>query len=344
MKPLIAAIVLLFVVDAAPATEWVRAGVNTNVPVWGVRGGLLWAIPPGELRGRGGPRGLLRVGYPVLTNGGYDLVNFIAVEPIVNGRRGFSELEPSQTDQRQGKLFWAVTDAVGTNRNDLVPGRVTRLPTGAEQLAVTVRVEPFANDAKVRLVITQRSDAPDEIKLTLHADPDSAPLDKCILTATMGNLIRARQLWLKDEVVNSLALYARHRGDGFAPHAVYAPDRLPRVEGRDVLVAITTDEADPAAAFPFPGTRRWYYGGLPVTQYWRKPAAAVGPDLRAVVNARYTYWQTQRSIPGGVSFENFELNERFHEGQEFIFGITRRTPAQLGIAAQPPATPSPIPD
>jgi hypothetical protein len=30
-----------------------------------------------------------------------------------------------------------------------------------------------------------------------------------------------------------------------------------------------------------------------------------------------------------VAFENFELRERFYEGQVFIFGITRKTPAQM---------------
>jgi hypothetical protein len=51
----------------------------------------------------------------------------------------------------------------------------------------------------------------------------------------------------------------------------------------------------------------------------------------AVVNVRYTYWQTRQPIPGGVTFVNFELRERFHEGQVFTFAITRQTPAQLGI-------------
>lgn len=317
------------------ATEWVRPGVNTNTPVWGVRGGLLWAIPPGELRPRGGPRGLIRVGYPVLTNGGYSLINFIAVEPIVRGRRGFSELEPCPTDGRPGKQFWAVRDGADTNRHELVPGTLSRCGAGAEELAVTVRVAPFQNGAHVRLVIRQRSDAPGEIRLAVYAEPDSAPLEACILTATMGNLVRARQLWLRDRVVHSRELYPQHRGDGFAPHCFYAVDQLSRGRDGDVLVAITTDEAVPASVFPFPLTRRWYYGGVPITQYWKKSAAAVRPDLRAVVNARYTYWQTQRAIPGGVAFENFEFYEPYHAGQEFIFGITHQSPAELGLAIAP---------
>ena len=41
------------------AVGWVRAGLNTNQPVWGIRGGLLWAIPPGGFPAPGGPRGLI---------------------------------------------------------------------------------------------------------------------------------------------------------------------------------------------------------------------------------------------------------------------------------------------
>jgi hypothetical protein len=43
-----------------------------------------------------------------------------------------------------------------------------------------------------------------------------------------------------------------------------------------------------------------------------------------------------------VAFENFELRERFYEGQVFVFGITRKTPAQLWAASDrhspPPQT------
>jgi hypothetical protein len=36
-----------------------------------------------------------------------------------------------------------------------------------------------------------------------------------------------------------------------------------------------------------------------------------------------------------VAFENFELRERFHEGQSFVFGITRLAPEQLGLHGHP---------
>jgi len=73
----------------------------------------------------------------------------------------------------------------------------------------------------------------------------------------------------------------------------------------------------------------WHYGGSKVTQYWKKPRGTARDDLHVAVNARYTYWQSRRPIPGGVAFENFELRERFYDGQPFVFGITRETPDQL---------------
>jgi hypothetical protein len=321
--------------ENAQAADWVRAGLSTNQPMWGVRGGLLWAIPPGGFRaGAGGPRGLIRLGYPMSTNGEYSLINFIAVEPVVNGRRGFSELEMSALDHTRGKRMWAVGETNITpdaSQPPLVPGRVSRPSNGVDQLEVTLQVEPFDNGARVGLVISQRSDAPDEIRLAIHAEPGSAPLDYCVLTATMGNLARTRLLWLKNETVSSLRIYPEHKGDGFAPHQIYPLDRLGRAASGDVLVALTTDEENPASVFPFPGRQIWHYGGCKVTQYWKKPHGTEGRDLQAVVNARYTYWQTRRPIPGGVAFENFELREHFHEGQPFIFGITRQTPEQLGL-------------
>jgi hypothetical protein len=322
----------------AQATDWVRAGLNTNQPLWGVRGGLLWALPPGEFRATRGPRGLIRVGYPIATNGGYELVNFIAVEPIVHGHRGFSELEPSALDHTSGKRIWAVGEtnlSLAAPQQTLTPGRLFQPSPGVEQLDVNVQVEPFGNGARVRLVVSQRSDAPDEIQFAVHTDPGSAPLDYCVLTATMGNLARTRLLWPKDEVASSLRLYPQHKGEGFAPHRIYPLDRLARSSRDDVLVAVTTDEDDPALVYPFPDRQLWHYGGSKVTQYWKKPHGTAHDDLHVAVNARYTYWQTRQPIPGGVAFENFELREPFHKGQVFVFGITRKTPLQLGFSGRP---------
>ena len=124
----------------------------------------MWAVPPGGFR-TGGPRGLIRLGYPVLPEKRYDLINFIAIEPIVRGRRGFSELEHSELDGVTGKRIWAGEKATVLTTN-LVPGQLRKRPEGQEELEVTLHVEKFQNGAHVRLAIVQRADRPDEMLLT----------------------------------------------------------------------------------------------------------------------------------------------------------------------------------
>jgi hypothetical protein len=321
--------VLLAEASLTSAGDWIRPGLSTNQPVWGIRGGLLWAVAPAGFRS-GEPRGLIRLGYPVLPKGCNDLINFIAIEPIVKGKRGFSELEPSRLDGVTGKRFWGQGEG-GGKATDLVSGRLQNGPNGEEELDVMLRVEKFDNGAHVRLMVRQFSNRPDEIEFSIFQEPDSAPLDYCILTATMGNMARTRQLWLKDAVVSSLELYRGYQETNFTPHQEYPLARLHRTAEGEVLVAVTNDEESPASVYPFPGSELWHYAGCEVTQYWAKPAGTFRDDLHAVVNARYTYWLSARPIPGGVAFENFELCERFYNGQKFIFGITRRTPQELGL-------------
>jgi hypothetical protein len=297
--------------------------------VWGIRGGLLWGIPPAGFRG-GEPRGLIRLGYPVLAGNGYDLINFIAIEPTVGRNRGFSELERSQLDKIPGKRIWAEPSGTAST-NGLVAGEVRKRPDGQEELQVDLRVEKFENGAHVRVNLLQSSDRPDEVQLSVFAEPDSAPLEYCILTATMGNMARTRQLWLGNEVVSSLKVYADYEEKGFAPHKMYPLPRLHRTDEGRVLVAVTNDEEDPASVYPFPDSRLWHYAGFKVTQYWAKEAGTFRDDVQVVVNGRYAYWQSSLPIPGGVAFENFELREQFYDGQQFIFGITRNAPQELGL-------------
>ena len=185
-------------------------------------------------------------------------------------------------------LIGSTTNTDGPSAQVLEPGTLLQPAPGIEQLEVVIGVECFENGAHVRVVVTQRSDTPEEIRLTVYAEPDSTALDYCILTATMGNKARMRLLWLKDEVVSSLKLYPELKNPDFAPTHFYALDRMARTVGQDVLVALTTDEENPAAVFPFPGKEWWHYGGCKLTQYWKKPQGTVHEDLQVAVNARYT--------------------------------------------------------
>ncbi|HEY0867527.1 MAG TPA: hypothetical protein VGE01_09115 [Fimbriimonas sp.] len=319
-----------------PPVQWVRAGINADRPIWGIEGHLHFAVHPAGVGpiGEGGPRGLIRLGVPIRPNGEMELVNFIAIEPTIKGQSGrsFSELEPSKLDQKQGKRIWAAPDsAEPMEQLKLEPGTLKTIAPGVEELTVVLRVESFDTGARVRVVASQRSDRPDELSLRTYAEPDSKPLDRCILTATMGNKIRARELWLKEGPKSSLATWPNHSGNGFTDHATYRLSDLFIDKAGDVLAAITTNEKDPASVFPFPGSQAWHYGGRPVTQYWRKPKGDIGPGLELKVNGRFTYWASDQPIPGGVAYENFELVEPYREGSEFVFGITKLTPAQLGL-------------
>ena len=149
------------------------------------------------------------------------------------------------------------------------PGKITRLPGGVEQLELTLRVEKFDNGAHVYLVVTQRSDCPDEIELTSTRKPDSKTPEYVMLSATMGNKARARLLWLADGPRSTRQLYPDFSGDGFAGTTVFELRQLHRTADGDALVAITTDEANPAKA-KVADMDGWYYGGQKVTQYWRK--------------------------------------------------------------------------
>jgi hypothetical protein len=315
------------------ATKWVRGEHNGMRPCWGIAGGLLFGIHPGDEKGDNEPRGLIRIYSPVLPGGKYDLVNFIAIEPIVTGRRGFSEMERSRLDGVPGKRIWTAADSAAPR--DIIkiePGKITRLPNGVEQLQLTLRCEKFDNGAHVYLVVRQRSDLPDEIELTVHTEPGGKPAEYVVLSATMGNKARARLLWLADGSKSARQLFPDFSDDGFTGDALFGFRQLHRTPAGDVLVAITTDEANPAAA-KLPHMDDWYYGGQKVTQYWRKPKDTYRNDLQAVVNARRYYWRSQLPIPGGPAFENFEVRQPFHDGQRVCFGVTQKTPGELGLPA-----------
>jgi len=280
-----------------------------------------------------GPRGLIRVGVWDATTAQPELVNFIAVEPVVEGtgsrhtRMAFSELEPSVLDAPQrGKRLW-VAGKVSGEISLLSPPGVPNAPV--ECLTVRIEVEPFtANRAHVYLLAQMRSDRPDEVAFRVFHHDDSAPIEENTLTATMGNYERLRLLHLKDGVVDSRVLYAGYAGVDFAERESYPLEALMRAEDGSVFVACTSDEPNPSATVvehPW-----WKYKSIKLTQYWRVPAEDVQPNLRVRVNGRRVYWGSKTlEIPGGIAFENFEIRQRYVAGQTFTFGLSRKEPHTL---------------
>ncbi len=312
---------------APPVVEgrWLRpAAKGPAEPMWGHADGLrvgLWPLP--------GPRGLLRIYAPYVRLPERRVINFIAVEPIVAGRalRGFSELEWSGLDRQRGKRFWSA-DGPGDalpRRPDFPARGVLVCEKDVEALRVFVFVEPFASGARAVVRLTFRADRPHELGLAAFAQPGSVPMTSCVLTATMGNYARLRRLHLRDRTVLAGELWARYRGSGFATPRTFPLSQLCRTLDGGVLLAATPDETDPRAATYAAGTPEWWrYHGEVASQYWR--AESPHPKLVARVNGRYTYWQTKTPIPGGIAYENIELIAPHQDGQEFLFGVTRRTP------------------
>jgi hypothetical protein len=312
----------------------VPAPGKESEPVWGIKGGIVVALWPVS----GGPRGLLRIYSPYLGQPRGRLINFIAVEPIVGKSRGLSELEPSKLDRTPGKAMWTGNDLEDDPKPrppwPPAPGKIIE-SGGTEMLTFFLFVEPFNNGARPVVQVTLRQDRPHEVGLKVFAARGSARMKACVLTATMGNYARLRNLWLNGDIAKSSLVWKEPRLNswGFTSHKEWGMDRL-RGDGEGVIVAATPDEADPAGAtYAKNVAPHWHYEGRPGTQYWR---AARQKGLVARVNGRVHYWASMAPIPGGISYENFELEAPFRPGQVFRFGVTSRTPQDLGFLGPGP--------
>jgi hypothetical protein len=97
-------------------------------------------------------------------------------------------------------------------------------------------------------------------------------------------------------------------------------DQLARTPDGHVIVSATTDESEPRnAQYAARTPGGWKYQGRRGVQYWR--CEDPQDDLRVLVNARTKYWACKNPIPGGISFENFEMMTNFRDGQKYWFGV-----------------------
>lgn len=169
-------------------------------------------------------------------------------------------------------------------------------------------------------------------------------MDRCALTATMGNYSRVRLLHLQDEVVDSRELYEEYDDIHFAEDVEYPAEQLLRDRNGDFIAIASSNESfSQLSSWPqkpeYFDSSSWRYRPFyKVTQYWRKENDDYDPSLRVRVNGRAKYWSGGSSnehdyvdIPGGISFENFEMRENYYPGQKFYFGITKKSPEQLAV-------------
>ena len=353
-KPICLALLLLagFFCTAQPVSKvnWIRPDNEHSAAVWGIQNGIvitLWPSPventvPGS---DGGPRGLLRIGYNY--KGVTYLINFIAIEPVVNGDMEFSEVRPSIVDGKWGKFIWAAADSARSGSftgKANTTGNITH-PDPAhpetEELSFYLFMEKFMNGAHPFLKISIRSDAPGEIGLEIFNGQNSAPMQRCGLTATMGNYSRLRKLYLQGRVIDSRELFKNYNDVEFDEKEPYPVTlMLSDKKGSRIVLAEPGETFDQLASWPqqpgYLNIWNWRYRPFyKLTQYWRVDAGA-HESLAVRVNGRAKYWAggtadktKYMAIPGGPAFENFELRENYKPGQKFIFGLSLKPAAEF---------------
>lgn len=335
-KWLIAALMLPYPMHAQNADNpWIRPQKQGDPLVWGRRDGIVFGLASPD--GMPGPRGLIRVGLYTADSASPQLINFIAVEPVIKGvgtrisRLGFSELEMSELDPgERGRRMWVHGDN-DTAQGD-VRGNLETIHSGrstVERLSVRIDVERYtSNGAHVYVIASIDSDHPAQLRLTPVAENDSAPIEELTLTATMGNFERLRWLWLDNQIIRSDELFANYTENAFVESQSYPLPQMLRTGDGDAIVFCTSDETNPRYSLGN-DTAHWVYNLPKITQYWLVPGSDVEPNLRVRVNARHVYWGSEIPVLGGIAFENFEVRERYVRGQSFIFGITPKTPSEF---------------
>ncbi len=316
-----------FSLSGAASADFIRPANAGDPLIYGVKNGICVAVHPDALdsRGMGGPRGLIRVGYQEA--GKLHLINYIAVQPLVRGATGLSELERG-ADGMRGKTFWvgsSLTDGgIGTNGD--IKGVVQQTAQGAV-LTFCLFVERFANGAVPILQVSLYESQPDRIQFRTYSGAGGSEMQRCDLSATMGNQSRCRTLWLDPYAVYAPDLYAGYGGNGFVELAPYRLSLLHKTVAGEIVVAISPDEFEPREIWPL-DSDAWHHDGSWMAQFWLKPKGSYDNSLQCRVNGRGKYWGGSIPLPGGLAYENFEIQETFRSGQETWFGYCKESPAR----------------
>lgn len=313
--------------DSGPATPTIGFKDGIRIGLW----------PAAD-----GPRGIIRVYAPYVFPAGKErpLINYIAIEPIVNGHRSLSELEHSELDGRRGKRLWFSEEIEDSPQPKLpwecVKGRTGTIKVGERKirtLSIVINVEKLDNQAQPIVVASFREDRPDEVTFKCYSAKGGAAMESSVLSSTMGNYSRCRLLWLKDEVIDSRKVWPGYDGNDFVGTPDQPMEKILKSKDGALTVAITPSENDLPAAQT--DRRWWYFDGRVATQYWRKYPDTVRWPVKVRVNGRATYYGSHGPLPGGIAYENFEIIEKYEPGVESVFGVTLQTPAQMGWMVTP---------
>jgi hypothetical protein len=266
---------------------------------------------------------------------------------VVKGEMEFSEVSPSQVDGKWGKFLWA---ADRPDNSSFTPYANTRgvithpdpKNQAIEELTIFICMEKFLDGAHPYLKLSIRSYKPGELGLQIFNQPNSAAMQRCALTATMGNYSRLRLLYLKDKVIDSRKLFGGYDDIDFIEKEPYPAGQMLQNKRGDLVVCTESNEAfNELASWPQQPAylQKWGWRYRPfykLTQYWRVDSGSYDKSLQVRVNGRAKYWGAENpdknaytNVPGGPAFENFELRENYRSGQKFYFGLTRKSAKEL---------------
>ncbi len=302
-------------------------GIKDTDPYWGIKDGIGISCPPHK----GVVRGLLGIHTPYLGHKPDRVLNYIAIEPVVDNQRSYSELEISKIDNKQGLKIRTsdkfIPDYSINMLSDIPAKGIIEEKDGIQTLTFYIYIETLANGSKPIIQVILSDNKPYEIAFRIFAAKDSKPFRTCILTATMGNYAQLRYLWLKGEIIEAKNLWPdfSEKDIGFAPHKQWHADSILKLDSGAYTACTTSIISSDSVKHDEKIPWWWKYEGKIATQYWRVPNPT--KDLIVRVNGRTNYYgMSEGRIPGGIAFENFEVEEPFVSGQEFIFGATTVKP------------------
>ena len=212
---------------------------------WGHAEGLSISLHPTL-----GPRGLIRIHAPYLGQPYPRVINFISMEPVAQGKRSQSELERS-VDGKTGLRFTSGDTLEQALKGD--PGKpcrgVVEAKQGTESLSLFIASERMAHGAQPVVEVRFDSRKPHTVWFKTYAGPESAPMESLVLSATMGNYARLRQVWLADGPVHAKDLWGDYQPDrlNFAPWHGWPGQKLFQANG---LARMRTGKAQVRSALP----------------------------------------------------------------------------------------------
>jgi len=335
-------------------STWVYPESDSGNPVWGIENGIAFGIqkdgkPPfmdNAPKGTWAP-GLLYIMWAD-DKGKTHFFNYIGFTLLSS--RGFEQSEPSRTDffaenigyidkldilrKHYGESSQEYKDYV--NIDSTPPEGLSKAATiDGNVMTVVFRLSEFEkNDTSIYVIVKVNKNRPREIEILAHnMFSETRPLKYLHLSSTAGSLARLRNLFIKNEVVNSKELFKGTKPGPLCFYAlkIFSLERLP-IDSQGIISVYAGNDEVGEWIGEFGSKTAPFYGRPKFYQYWRKYPGTYRGDLKVTVNGRDRYFSGYvnpcgKEIHGGIVYENFDMAEEYHEGQTFWFGYTYELPA-----------------